>query len=266
MIDIGVNLTHASFEPDLDTVLADAFAAGLDAMILTGTDPESSQASLALCQQFAASASRGQLYCTAGVHPHDADSWDALVAEQIRELLAHPLVVAVGETGLDFNRNFSSRENQIEAFEHQLELAAECGKPLFLHERDAWEEQSTILRRCRDEIGDAVVHCFTGSEEALLDYLDMDFYIGITGWVCDERRGLDLAKIVSEIPLERLLVETDAPFLLPRNMQPRPRTRRNEPAFLPWVIKKLAECYELSEFEIAARTRENARRLFRLQA
>ncbi len=264
MIDIGVNLTHASFEPDLDQVLQDAFGAGLEAMILTGTDLDSSQASLALCQQFAAEASHGALYCTAGVHPHDADHWDAETAETLRELLAHPLVVAVGETGLDFNRNFSSREGQIEAFEHQLELSAETGKPLFLHERDAWAEQSQILRRCLDDIGQAVVHCFTGDLQALEDYLDMGLYVGITGWVCDERRGTGLAEIVSRIPLDRLLIETDAPFLLPRNIEPKPSTRRNEPAFLPWVVRKLAECYQVSEFEIAARTRDNAKRLFAL--
>lgn len=267
MIDIGVNLTNGQFAKDIEWVIEQAVAQGMQAMLVTGTDLASSYQALDICRRFGSSpdgANSNRLFSTAGVHPHDARHWNTEMAQELRALLLAPEVVAVGETGLDFNRNYSAAEDQIEAFEAQLELAAECGKPLFLHERDAWQTQSEILHRNRREFSNAVVHCFTGDRRALEDYLSMDLYIGITGWVCDERRGVDLAALVQDIPLNRLLVETDAPFLLPRNMHPKPASRRNEPANLRWVIRKLAQCYGKTEQEIEWQTSSNARQLFNL--
>lgn len=263
MIDIGVNLTNGQFKNDIELVLEQSFASGIEAMILTGTDIDSSIECQKICQAYAEQYSN-KLFCTAGIHPHDASSWNMETSSQLLELLKSDYVVASGETGLDFNRNYSSPKEQIKAFEGQLELADQTSKPLFLHERDAFDKQIDILRNHRDQFDRAVIHCFTGDKKNLYAYLDEDFYIGITGWVCDERRGTELAKIVSEIPLDRLMVETDAPFLLPRNIQPKPESRRNEPRYLSWVIKKLAECYGMKTEEIARLSSKNACLFFAL--
>jgi TatD DNase family protein len=261
MIDIGVNLTNNQFDSDLGLVLETAFANGMQAMVLTGTDLESSTASAQICDKYSAQYPR-KLFSTAGLHPHDAKNWNSDISNQLEELLKRPNVVAVGETGLDFNRDFSSRDMQIKAFEGQLELAANTGLPLFLHERDAFSTQIEILRSHRDQLEQAVVHCFTGDKTALFAYLDLDLHIGITGWVCDERRGTELAALVPNIPLDRLMVETDAPYLLPRNIVPKPKSRRNEPTYLNWVIQKIAQCYEIEQKEISQQSTANAQAFF----
>jgi len=205
------------------------------------------------------------------VHPHDAKNWNPDTKAEIKRLLASNCVVSVGETGLDFNRNFSSREEQINAFRAQIELACEHSKPLFLHERDAFKDQVEILSDYLSsplpqslKMPKAVIHCFTGTQQALETYLDMGFYIGITGWVCDERRGKELASIVQHIPLDRLMIETDAPYLLPRNM-PKQKSRVNVPSNLIWVVKKLAECYQKEEKEIIEATVKNTKHFFQLR-
>jgi TatD DNase family protein len=235
LIDIGANLTHSSFAHDLPEVLARAAAAGVTELVVTGADAEGSRAALALAR-----AHPRRLFATAGVHPHHASAYDADVEALLRELHAAPEVVAVGETGLDYHRNFSPREAQRFAFERQLELAAACGKPLFLHQRDAHADFLSCLDNVRGRIGRAVVHCFTGEKQELIDYLERDFYVGITGWICDERRGAHLRELVKLIPPDRLLLETDAPYLLPRTLKPMPSHRRNEPAFLAHICAEVA--------------------------
>ena len=263
MIDIGVNLTNSQLLSSAEAVLKRAYEAGIQHCVITGTDIDSSQQAIQLAVEFD-EAFPGMLSCTVGIHPHDAKDSSSASIEQLRELSQHFKVVAIGETGLDFNRNYSPQDKQIESFEAQIELAAETGKPLFLHERDAFEKEIEILRYYRDSISDAVVHCFTGDKKALFSYLDMDLHIGITGWVCDERRGAELAKIIANIPLNRLMVETDAPFLLPKNISPKPTSRTNEPAFLPWVVQKVASCFNEGEDVIAAATSNTAKCFFRL--
>ncbi len=263
MIDIGVNLTNDQFKTDLERVLEKAFATDMQAMVLTGTDLQSSKASVHICESFSTQYPE-KLFSTAGLHPHDAKDWNQGVANQLAELLKHPSVVAVGETGLDFNRDYSPRDMQIKAFEGQLELAASTGLPLFLHERDAFNTQIDILHSHRDQFEKAVIHCFTSDKTALFAYLDLDLHIGITGWVCDERRGAELAALVPNIPLDRIMVETDAPFLLPRNMTPKPKSRRNEPAYLTWVIQKIAECYAIEQEQVSQLSTANARAFFNL--
>jgi TatD DNase family protein len=255
LIDIGANLTHESFARDRNAVLDRAVAAGVEAIVLTGTSEVGSRDALTLAR------TRPRLlYSTAGVHPHDARSCTASTIPKLRALLVQPEVVAVGECGLDFNRDYSPRPDQERAFAAQLALAAEVHKPLFLHERDAHERFLDLVTPMRDAIGDAVLHCFTGSAAELDAYLELNLHIGITGWICDERRGQHLQELVSRIPLDRLLVETDAPYLVPRDIRPRPR--RNEPAFLPHVIQTLARCLQRSVEEVAHATAENARRFF----
>jgi len=206
------------------------------------------------------------LSCTVGVHPHEADNCNVETIPFLLDLAREnpDLVVAIGETGLDFNRNFSTPAAQEKAFEAQLELAATLGLPLFLHERDAHQRQREILKAWRDHISAAVIHCFTGDRKSLFNYLDLDMHIGVTGWICDERRGLQLQRLVKEIPLQRLMIETDAPYLLPRSLKPKPKNGRNEPAFLPEVLKGIAANRPESEEEIAALTTENAMRFFGL--
>lgn len=235
LIDIGVNLGHESFDHDLDAVLARARAAGVAQMVVTGASRAGSPKALELAQ-----AHPGFLYATAGVHPHHAVEVTGECLAELRVLHAHPQVVAVGECGLDYFRDFAPRPAQRRAFEHQLQLAAESGKPLFLHQRDAHADFMGVMKEFDGRIGPAVVHCFTGTREELFDYLDADYHIGITGWLCDERRGLHLRDIVRNIPADRLMVETDAPYLLPRTVRPMPSHRRNEPMHLRHIVEQLA--------------------------
>ncbi|MDP1756906.1 MAG: TatD family hydrolase, partial [Pseudohongiella sp.] len=194
--------------------------------------------------------------------PHEAAHADADTLKGIRALLNNPLVRAVGETGLDFNRDYSPRPDQERVFTEHLLMAVEIGKPVFLHQRDAHSRFYPILKEFRDQLCGGVVHCFTDEKTALYDYLDMDMYIGITGWICDERRGQHLLELVKDIPHDRLLLETDAPYLLPRSLRPKPKSRRNEPAWLTEVLNTVARYTERSPAAIAEETTANARRLF----
>ncbi len=238
LIDIGVNLTNSSFHDQQAAIVERAIEAGVLQMVLTGTSLEVSEQALELCQQLDGDGQH--LFATAGVHPHDAKSWDGDSERNLRQLLAESRVRAVGECGLDFNRDFSPRPLQEKALEAQLALAAELRLPVFLHERDASERLLAILKDYRDHLPAAVVHCFTGAREALFAYLDMDLHIGITGWICDERRGTHLHPLVGNIAEGRLMLESDAPCLLPRSLRPKPKNGRNEPAFLTEVLREVA--------------------------
>ena len=258
LVDIGANLAHASFEPDRDAVLQRAREAGVERIVVTGSSMESSRKALELARTHP-----GVLYATAGLHPHHASEYSAEHEALFRDLARHEQVVALGECGLDYFRNLSPHPDQRRAFAAQLKLAVEAGKPVFLHQRDAHAEFLPILKEYRAQLADAVVHCFTDTEGALEDYLALDCYIGITGWVCDERRGMALRSAVKKIPDDRLLVETDAPYLLPRTA-PKVEHRRNEPAYLPYVVRGLAEARGQSEAHVAEVTAANAARFFRL--
>ena len=259
LIDIGANLSHESFAGDLARVLEDARQAGVAGIVVTGTSAAASERALALAR-----ANPGYLYSTAGVHPHDAKDFAEADLERLRALAACAEVRALGEMGLDFNRDYSPRDVQEAVFERQLALAAELGMPVFLHQRDAHEGFMAILRRHRDALPRAVVHCFTGTAAELEDYLDLDLYVGITGWVCDERRGHHLHPLLPRIPAQRLMLESDSPYLLPRSIRPRPASRRNEPRYLPHVLETVAACLQRPAAEVARQTTENARRFFAL--
>jgi TatD DNase family protein len=259
LIDIGANLTHDSFDDDRDQVIERAAAAGITRIIVTGTDIKSSQGALAL-----AKSRPGSLYSTAGLHPHHASDYSEEVRAIFAELLVEDPVVAVGECGLDYYRDFSPRDEQRKAFESQLELAVETGLPAFLHQRDAHDDFVGILKPMIGEMRAGIAHCFTGDRNALEEYLSMGLYIGVTGWICDERRGVALREIVADIPLDRLMIETDAPYLLPRTLQPKPKSRRNEPAHLTEVLRVVAEAMRESESTIAQATTANAETFFNL--
>jgi|SRR5690554_1773138 len=253
--DSGVNLTNGKLCRDADNVIARARAAGVEKMVVIGTNLNESRAAIALCERYP-----NQLMATVGVHPHDAAGVDKNYIKELAELAQHPCVVAIGECGLDFNRNYSPQLIQLEVFESQLQLAASLKLPVYLHERDAHQQQVQLLSRYQSDIPRMLTHCFTGSKKELAPYLDLGCYIGITGWLCDERRGEALQQAVIDIPAERLLLETDAPFLLPRTIRPRPTM--NEPCFLPHIGEFLAQLRQQEVSEIAAQTWRNSQRFF----
>jgi TatD DNase family protein len=255
LTDIGANLTHASFQPDLGEVVRRARDAGVGTLIVTGTSVEESRRATEI-------ADAHDLYATAGVHPHHARDCDDATVPSLREIARHPRVVAIGECGLDFNRNYSPHPDQEKWFVAQAELGISLDKPLFLHSRDAHPRFSQIISSLKPR--KAVAHCFTGEREELHAYLDLGLYVGITGWICDERRGKHLPELVRDIPRDRLLLETDSPYLTPRDLHPQPKARRNEPAFLPHIARAVAKALGRPVEEVAAETTRNARTLFGL--
>jgi len=257
LIDIGLNLTHDSFDPDRDAVMARAAAVGVEHMLITGSSLASSRAAIELAQRYPT-----RLRATAGVHPHHATEFTDRDLPELRQLLSQPEVIASGECGLDYFRNYSSHADQERALHLQLELACELRKPLFLHQRDAHAAFVAILSEYLPRIAGGVAHCFTGELTEARAYLDMGLYIGVTGWICDERRGLHLREVVRHIPLDRLLIETDAPYLLPRDLQPKPKSRRNEPAYLPHILAAIAAARGDDVTTLASASTANARTLF----
>ena len=259
LVDIGCNLTHDSFDSDREEVIENARIAGVTQMVITGASDSGSQQAYEL-----ACSKPGQLFATAGVHPHHASDYTDETDALLRMLCEKSEVVAAGETGLDYFRDISPRDEQQKAFESQLQIGADSGLPVFLHLRDAHDDFHSILKPFRDQLSDVVVHCFTGNRDELRVYLDLDCHIGITGWICDERRGSHMKEFMSDIPQNRLMIETDAPYLKPRNLRPKVKSNRNEPRWLPWILGTLAACRGEHPADLARHTRENARRFFRL--
>ena len=260
LTDIGANLAHESFAEDLDAVLERAHAAGVSRLVVTGSDLESSRAALDLAGRYP-----GRCFATAGLHPHHAEDWNADLETLMREAAAAGRLAAVGETGLDFFRDISPRDVQERVFAAQLAVACDNDMPVFLHQREAHDRFLPILREHLPDLPRAVVHCFTDDRAALDSYIEADCYIGITGWVCDERRGRDLYDNVARIPDDRLMIETDCPYLMPRTIRPKPKTRRNEPANLPWVLETVAAARGQAIEDVAALTHANAARFFNLE-
>lgn len=234
LFDICFNFTNSSFRHDEQKVLQRAADAEVNNFLVTGSDAQDSAYAVQLAEQF-----QNGMFASVGVHPHLAKNWASDTEDILRNLAKSERVKAIGEAGLDYNRNYSTPDDQISAFKKQIELAIELQKPLFLHERDAYADFVNVISPYKSDLGPTVVHCFTGDRLALEKYLSMDFYIGITGWICDERRGLHLQELVDMIPQDRLLIETDAPYLFPRTFYPRPKKMRNEPAYLPHIAEQI---------------------------
>ncbi len=260
LIDIGINLAHDSYDADRETVLARAQAAGVAQMIVTGSTLASTRRALALARVHPR-----RLFATAGVHPHHAAELSPAAASELEALAREPGVVALGECGLDYFRDLSPREAQRQAFHRQLEIAVMLGKPVFLHQRDAHADFAAILREHAPSWR-GVAHCFTGSREELECYLGLGLAIGITGWICDERRGGHLAALMPRIPAGRLLIETDGPYLLPRDLEVKPASRRNEPAYLPQIARAVARARAEPLEALARSSTLGARTLFGLPA
>jgi len=257
-IDIGVNLTSSSFKNDTPQLIERAQRAGVDRLIVTGTNVMHSEKAINLSQQY-----DQVCFATVGLHPHHASDYSSELASELRDMLKHKNAVAVGECGLDFNRNYSTRKEQIRAFEAQLEIAIETQKPVFLHQRDAHEDFVSVLKGCRNELKQVVAHCFTGTIGEVNDYVMLDMYIGVTGWICDERRGQALQQAVKHIPLDRIMLETDAPYLLPRDLPHKPvANNRNEPCYLPHIGKSVAKYMALDEAQLVAAAYKNSCEFF----
>ena len=258
LIDIGANLTHPAFHSDLPEVLSRARRAGVVAVVVTGTSVAESVNALKTSNAWPET-----VYATAGVHPHHARECDETTIAALRVLAQQPRVLAIGECGLDFNRNYSPHPDQEKWFEAQVDLAIELGKPLFLHSRDAFPVFSNLLKG-KQNLPRSVAHCFTGGKEEMHAYLDLGLYIGITGWICDERRGAHLLELVRDIPADRLMLETDSPYLTPRDMHPQPKARRNEPSHLPHILRTVARALNKAPAQLAEETTRNAKVFFGL--
>ncbi|MDR1429159.1 MAG: TatD family hydrolase [Spirochaetaceae bacterium] len=260
LIDIGVNLMNRSFDRDREQLVLEARKAGVSPLIITGSSEASSRAAADYAKRFP-----GELYATAGVHPHEAKHCNSETLETLTGLAGRKEVIAIGECGLDYNRDFSPRPVQRMWFIKQIELAEKFSMPLFLHERDAFDDLYSILREHRNSVSRMVIHCFTGTEEALDKYLELGAFIGITGWICDERRGSRLKSLVKKIPPDRLMTETDAPYLIPRDL-PRGesgrQSGRNEPKFLPHIAQTIAAALEKETECFAKESFANALRFF----
>lgn len=259
-IDIGVNLTGSSFRKDVPQTIERAQQAGVERLIITGTNIQHSEQAIALTQQYEA-----VCFSTVGLHPHHASDYSSDLGSELRDMLKHKAAVAVGECGLDFNRNYSPRKDQIKAFEAQLEIAIDLQKPVFLHQRDAHEDVVAILKGCRKVLKRVVAHCFTGTIDEVRDYIALEMYVGVTGWICDERRGESLQQAVQSIPLDRIMLETDAPYLLPRDLPHHPvEKNRNEPCYLPHIARTVAKYMAVQETELARVAYENSCEFFGL--
>jgi TatD DNase family protein len=259
LIDIGCNLTHDSFDRDREEVIETAHQAGVVQMIITGASTQGSVDAVELAKAWPR-----QLFATAGVHPHHASDYRDETDNLIRDFATRQEIVAVGETGLDYFRDFSPRDAQRASFDQQIQIAIDTGLPLFLHQRDAHDDFFAMLRSHRDQLNEVVVHCFTGNKTELREYLDLDCHIGITGWICDERRGTHMKAFMQDIPADRLMIETDSPYLKPRNLRPKIKSNRNEPRLLPWILGTLAACRNEHPQALAEATTRNARAFFHL--
>lgn len=257
-IDIGVNLTGSSFKDDLEQVIERAQQSGIERLIVTGTSIKHSEQAIMLAEKY-----ESICYATIGLHPHHASDYSADVDSELREMLTYKNTVAVGECGLDFNRNFSTRKEQFRAFEAQLEIAIDLQQPLFLHQRDAHDDFISMIKSCRHDLTQIVAHCFTGNIDEVNDYILLDMHIGITGWICDERRGGLLQQAVKHIPLDRIMLETDAPYLLPRDLAEKPvKKSRNEPCYLPHIAISVANYMDKDKDQLISAAYENSCKFF----
>lgn len=256
IFDSHCHLDDEDYGSDLDAVVQRAKQAGVRAMMVVGLGTASSRRALAIADQFEG------IYVSVGIHPHDAALCDENLLTALSDLTTHARVKAWGETGLDFNRMHSPRPQQEQCFTRQVSIAAQLNLPLIFHERDSQGRFLEILKPLWRSGRKGVVHCFSGTDAELDAYLEMGLYIGITGILTHKGRGELLRSQVPRMPLSRLVVETDAPYLTPtpeRNKQ-----RRNEPAFVRTVLFKLAEILQISPPELAQITWRNSRELFGL--
>ena len=260
-IDIGINLMNKQFKEDRLEIVQKALDNGTG-LIITGTDLYSSEQAI----NFIKENNLKNVWCTVGVHPHNAKEVDDGYITSLSRLVRHnsDIVVAVGEIGLDYDRMFSPADMQKHTLKEMLEIASVSGKPAFLHERSAVDDFIKTTKNNRNICKNSVVHCFTGTKETVYRYLQIGFMIGLTGWICDNRRNKDVVEALKIIPLERILIETDAPYLTPLNVKEK-LPRRNTPDNLHYVIEKIAEVKNLSPIEVESIVLRNTLRTFKIE-
>lgn len=259
LIDIGINLMHKSYDKDRTDVIEEAKKVGVTQNIITGSSISSSRTAVKYASKYP-----GTLFATCGVHPHDAKTCNENTISILRDLAKNDCVVAIGECGLDYNRNYSPQNIQRKWFEEQVKLAEELNMPLFLHDRESYDDFSKILRRHKEISKRSVVHCFTGTKYEADDYLELGCYIGVTGWICDDRRNDELLKAIKVIPPEKLMIETDGPFLLPRDFESKPKKNRNEPKYLPHILGRIAKEMNMDKYELGEQVTLNTRNFFNI--
>ena len=256
LFDSHCHLDDKTYDRDIDQVIKRLNEAGVAAIMIVGVSKKSSAKAVTLAQ------SHPYFYASVGIHPHDAKDCSESVLDYLRTLAASDRVRAWGEIGLDYNRMFSKKKDQEKWFIRQLETADDLSLPVIFHERDSNGRFLEIVKAHHGKKRKAVVHCFSGTKTELQEYLKLGFYIGITGILTIKGRGADLRKLVTSIPPENLLIETDAPYLTPA--PEKNRTKRNEPAFVRSVLFKLAEARKEDPEHLAAVVWENTCRLFNL--
>ena len=256
--DIACNFTNERFDKDLDEVINRAKTNKITKFGLICSRLNDLDRLLEIYNQYSK-----DMFFTIGVHPHHANEINDKYLKNLKEAVINNNPHAIGETGLDFFRNLSTYDEQIYAFEEQIKIAIDTNKPLFLHQRDSHDDFIKILREYSSDITKAVVHCFTGTQEQLEDYLELDCYIGVTGWICDEKRNVELRKTIKNIPLEKLMIETDCPYLIPKNLPNKPKNNRNEPINLNHIVNEIAVLMEIDINSLRKQTFKNTINYFK---
>ena len=251
MIDTHTHLNDPKYKDDLEQVISRAVEAGVERMVVCGYDAPSSRQAVELAARYEA------VYATVGVHPHDAVRFNPVIEDEIRELAANEKVAAIGETGLDFHYDFSPRPNQVVVLEHHLVMAEELGLPVVVHSREANKEILQVLAGHASKLAGCVLHCFSGDEKQAQAALELGFYIGIDGPVTF-KGSEELRRVVEMCPMDRLLIETDCPYMAPVPF----RGKRNEPAYVTYIAAEIARIKGVSVEMVAEATTRNARGLF----
>ena len=255
--DIACNFTSDRFDNDLDEIIDRAIANNITKFGLICSQLSDLDKLLEIYHRYSKN-----MFFTIGVHPHHANEINEEYLEKLKEAISKNNPHAVGEVGLDFFRNLSTYEEQIFAFEEQIKISIDTNKPLFLHQRDSHDDFIKILRKYSSDINKTVVHCFTGTQQQLDDYLELDCYIGVTGWICDKKRNVELRKTIKNIPLSRLMIETDCPYLIPKNLPDKPKNNRNEPKYLKHILSEISFLMGIDENLLEKETYKNTKYLF----
>ena len=257
LFDIACNFSSERFDDDLQIVIDRAMKENVNKFLVVSASIKGFDKVYKIYQKY-----NENCFFTIGTHPHHANEFDASSSKHMTELVNNYQPNSIGETGLDFFRNISSYEEQIFAFEEQIKISIQSGKPLFLHQRDAHKDFIKLIKPYKNDITKAVVHCFTGTQEELDDYLELGFHIGLTGWICDERRNVNLRRSLKNIPLDKLMIETDCPYLIPRNLDNKQKSNRNEPAYLPHIANEIALLINIDKDKLIDITYKNSINFF----
>ena len=263
MIDGGVNLCSKQFENYVGTLIAHAKQSGIRGLISISNSRKEWRQNLSHIEQY--TGDNFQIWTTIGIHPHSAKNVRGNdIYQELETYALKPGVIAIGECGLDYDRMFSEKDVQIQVFKEQIDIAGKLDIPLYLHEREAATDFISILHESKQKYPNlrGLIHCFTGTSSEMTEYLDMGFYIGITGWLCDNRRNASLLEAINILPPDRFILETDSPFLTPFSYVRRWDTRRNQPDSIFDISLRLSKILDCDERDVIERSVENCQRLF----